>query len=357
MTRPPDFATRLLSWWERHGRKDLPWQRDPTPYRVWVSEVMLQQTQVVTVIPYFERFMACFPDLDTLAHAPQDRVLQHWSGLGYYARARNLHEAARRIQAQWAGRFPEDLDQVQALPGVGRSTAAAILSLAHGQRHPILDGNVKRVLARAFAVPGWPGTPAVQRDLWALAEALTPQVGVARYNQALMDLGAGVCTRTRPRCPLCPLEDLCQARRQGAEIRYPEPRPRRARPARSTHLLLLRAPNGEILLEHRPPSGIWGGLWSLPECDSAAAIDALCRDRLGLCPLALEFQPVRRHTFSHFHLDYTPVRIPVTPIQGQIGEPERYHWHAPDTVLPGGLAAPVRTLINELRAESSGDST
>jgi len=203
-------------------------------------------------------------------------------------------------------------------------------------------------------VPGWPGAPAVQRQLWALAEALTPQVGVARYNQALMDLGAGVCTRARPRCERCPLEGLCQAWQQGAQARYPEPHPHRVRPVRTTHLLLLRAPNGELLLEQRPPSGIWGGLWSLPECASAAAIEPLCRERLGLRPLSLEFRPLRRHTFSHFHLDYTPVLIAVVQSQGQIGEPGCYHWHHPAHPPPGGLATPVVKLIHELQAEPTG---
>lgn len=351
MALPPDFAARLLAWFDRHGRKDLPWQRDPTPYRVWISEIMLQQTQVVRVIPYFERFMARFPDLAALALAPQDEVLQQWSGLGYYARARNLQQAAQQVLERHAGRFPQDLEQVQALPGVGRSTAGAILSLACGQRHPILDGNVKRVLARAFTVPGWPGLSAVQRRLWELAEALTPQHAVAPYNQALMDLGAGVCTPNQPRCDLCPLASLCLAYQQGTQASYPAPRPRRSRPVRTTHLLLVRAPNGELLLERRPPTGIWGGLWSLPECGDAAAIASWCQDRLGLQPLSCEFHPVRRHTFSHFHLDYTPVLIRVPGPQDQIAEAERAYWHHPAHPPPGGLAAPVAQLIDELTCE------
>ena len=212
-----DFADRLLGWFDVHGRKDLPWQQDPTPYRVWVSEIMLQQTQVRTVIPYYQRFMQAFPDLRALAAAPLDQVLHHWSGLGYYARARNLHRAAQRIRDDHAGRFPEDIEVVMGLPGIGRSTAGAILSLACGQRHAILDGNVKRVLARFHAVEGWPGKTAVLEQLWALAEAATPQRDVAAYNQAMMDLGATLCRRGTPECVRCPLRTDCRACRQGRQ--------------------------------------------------------------------------------------------------------------------------------------------
>jgi A/G-specific adenine glycosylase len=356
VSREPGFAARVLAWFEHHGRKDLPWQRDPTPYRVWVSEIMLQQTQVATVIPYFQRFMAHFPDLEALARAPLDEVLAHWSGLGYYARARNLHQAARQVVERHGGLLPVTSEELQSLPGIGRSTAGAILSLAGGRPHAILDGNVRRVLARAFAVPGWPGAPEVQRRLWALAEELTPADEVARYNQGMMDLGAGVCTRARPCCGECPLEDLCLAHRRGVEDRCPAPHPPRARPVRTAYWLLLINSGGELLLELRPPSGIWGGLWSLPECETAAAIEPLCRGPLGLVPLALEFHPPRRHTFSHFHLDYTPVCVAVASIPGRIEEPGGRHWHHPSRPPPGGLAAPVARLIRELTADPTGGS-
>jgi A/G-specific adenine glycosylase len=355
MSDRSDFAGRVLGWFDRHGRKDLPWQRCPSAYRVWVSEIMLQQTRVATVIPYFQRFMDAFPELPALAAAPVDQVLAHWSGLGYYARARNLHRAARVLMEQHGGEFPEDIALVQALPGVGRSTAGAILSLSRGRRHPILDGNVKRVLARCFAVAGWPGAPAVQRRLWQLAEECTPHARVAAYNQAMMDLGATVCTRGAPDCAGCPLSRLCTARAVGEQARYPGPKPRRTQPVRRTHLLLLRAADGALLLERRPPAGVWGGLWSLPECDQAEAIDACCREILGVIPAELEFRPVRRHTFSHFHLDYTPVLIGVAGLPVEIRETPRRVWHRPGSAPPGGLAAPVAQLIAELHTEATGD--
>jgi len=344
-----DFAQRLLTWQRRHGRSDLPWQQNPTPYRVWVSEIMLQQTQVATVIPYFRRFMASFPGLPQLAAAPLDQVLHHWSGLGYYARARNLHRAAQQVMAHHGGELPTDLEQLQTLPGIGRSTAGAVLSLACGQRHPILDGNVKRVLTRCFAVPGWPGKAAVQRQLWALAERHTPAAGAGPYNQALMDLGATLCTRSAPRCGDCPLHAPCLARQQGRQGDFPERRPRKPQPVRKTHLLLLRSPAGEILLERRPPTGIWGGLWSLPECEPAAEIERYCSERLGLQAGNLEFHAPRRHTFTHFHLEYTPVEIQVRERLPRVAESGRHLWHYPNAQPPGGLAAPVARLIEELK--------
>ncbi len=349
MTSATEFTDRVVAWYERHGRKDLPWQYEPTPYRVWISEIMLQQTRVTTVIPYFQGFMQRFPDLPTLAQAPADQVLHHWSGLGYYARARNLHQAARQIMEHHGGEIPTALEQLQSLPGIGRSTAGAVLSLACGQRHPILDGNVKRVLTRCFAVPGWPGKAAVQRQLWELAERHTPTRRVNKYNQAMMDLGAAVCTRSAPRCGDCPLSTPCLARQQGGQTNYPQPRPRKRQPVRKTHLLLLRSPAGEVLLERRPPSGIWGGLWSFPECEETAEIERYCAEQFGLRIGTLEFHDPRRHTFSHFHLDYTPVEIPVQQQLQRIGESGRYLWHHPDAAAPGGLAAPVAKLINELK--------
>jgi A/G-specific adenine glycosylase len=352
LTDPEAFAGLVLTWFDEHGRRNLPWQREPTAYRVWVSEIMLQQTQVGTVIPYFDRFVKRFPDLPALARASLDEVLQHWSGLGYYARARNLHRLARELDARYGGVFPRTLEEVQALPGIGRSTAGAILSLAFGLRHPILDGNVKRLLARVFAVPGWPGAAAVQKRLWELAERYTPRERVAHYNQAVMDLGASVCTRGTPGCAICPLSRECLAHAQGLQQLIPAPRPRRAQPVRNTHLLVLRTEGGELLLERRPPSGIWGGLWSFPECDDARDIGAWCGQRLGLEPDGdLEFRAARRHTFSHFHLNYTPVIIPVPCPTDEVREQGRYIWHRPGDTVPGGLAAPVAQLIEELNAE------
>jgi A/G-specific adenine glycosylase len=353
MTEPPSlkatFARRVLAWYDANGRKDLPWQRDPSPYRVWVSEIMLQQTQVSVVIPYFERFMARFPDLASLAAAPVDEVLALWSGLGYYARARNLHAAARAVVEGHAGRFPTELDAVAALPGIGRSTAGAILSLALGQRHPILDGNVKRVLARAFAVDGWPGQAAVLNRLWELAESCTPLARVAVYNQAMMDLGATLCTRSRPACQRCPLADGCAARAAGDPARWPAPKPRSAKPVRETLMLVLRNAGGEILLERRPPTGIWGGLWSLPECGSGADPGDWCRQRLGAEPRQVEKLAPRRHTFSHFHLDITPICIELETPAGAIAEGGGLIWYGRGHRLPVGLAAPVARIIREVQ--------
>ena len=260
------FATALLAWFDRHGRKDLPWQRERTPYRVWLSEVMLQQTQVRTAIPYFERFAAALPTLPDLAAAPEDQVLALWSGLGYYSRARNLLRAARICIERHDGALPHDIDALSALPGIGRSTAAAILAQAFGERHAILDGNVRRVLARFHGLHGWHGSGPVQRALWNLADRHTPATRTADYTQAIMDLGATVCTRARPRCGDCPLGNACIARRDGLVEVLPTPKPARAIPERETTMLIVHDPAGRVLLERRPPSGVWGSLWSLPEC-------------------------------------------------------------------------------------------
>ncbi len=350
------FASSVIDWFEFNGRKDLPWQQQPTPYRVWVSEIMLQQTQVVTVILYFERFMASFPDLGKLADASLDNVLHHWSGLGYYARARNLHRAAIQIRDQYEGQFPRDFEQIVDLPGIGRSTAGAILSLALGEHQPILDGNVKRVLARCFAVEGWPGKLAVQKRLWGLSETLTPQKEVQKYNQAMMDLGAGVCTRSRPDCDLCPLAHLCQAKLEGKQSDYPGSKPRKKSPVKSTYMLLIHNGKKEILLEQRPPVGIWGGLWGLPECADKAAADDWCRQRLGRSVSESEDWPVRRHTFSHFHLDITPLVIRLNNSVNCVMDRDLIVWY--NTVNPDarGLAAPVSRLIDELKQRFEGEA-
>lgn len=341
-----DFSGALLAWFDRHGRKNLPWQVQD-PYRVWVAEIMLQQTQVTTVIPYFERFIARFPDIATLAEAPIDEVLHLWSGLGYYARARNLHQAARLLRDHFGGRFPREFDRVQALPGVGRSTAGAILALAFGQRQTILDGNVKRVLGRYLAIPGWPGRARMAREYWAAADRLTPHVRVRDYTQAIMDLGATLCTRGNPACAECPLQHGCEAHRRGATANFPERRSRPDKPNRHTTLLLLRNTGGEILLERRPPSGIWGGLWSLPEFavdgQDPAAISAWCQSRHGLILEEVEQLPVLRHTFTHFELRILPLLCRVHAA-GVMESPGAlwYNSAAPSEV---GLATPIRRLL------------
>jgi len=343
-------AERVLDWFDRHGRKDLPWQQASTPYRVWISEVMLQQTQVSVVIPYFERFVARFPDLADLAAATTDEVLHLWSGLGYYARARNLHRAARVMMTDHGGCFPLDIDAVQALPGIGRSTAGAILSLALDQRHPILDGNCKRVLSRCYGVSGWPGGSVVSKRLWALAEQCTPAAHVAAYNQAMMDLGATLCTRSAPACGRCPLAVGCQAHNTGEPTRYPEAKPRKALPVRTTCMLALRNPAGAVLLECRPPVGIWGGLWGLPECPSGDQAAAWCVEHLGLQPLRVEMLPTRRHTFSHFHLDISLIVVELGEASCRISDLDGQIWYHPNRPSPVGLATPVSAILRTLAA-------
>jgi len=351
------FADAILSWFDRHGRKDLPWQREPTPYRVWVSEIMLQQTRVAVVVPYFERFMARFPSISDLAAAGADEVLHLWSGLGYYARARNLHQAAHVIVAEHGGAFPRELARVLALPGIGRSTAGAILSLACGQRHPILDGNVKRVLARCFAVPGWPGSGPVLDRLWSLSESCTPEQRVAEYNQAMMDLGATLCTRSHPACGRCPVAAACEALARGMPTAYPEPRPRQSIPVRQTRMLGIVNGAGEVLLERRPPAGVWGGLWSLPECPPELAPEDWCRRSLGVLPSRVEKLAARRHTFSHFHLEITPLRIPLVSEPTAVAEADDRLWYDTRSPAPVGLAAPVASILREIaeaRAREQG---
>lgn len=346
------IAPALLAWHEEAGRHDLPWQLERSPYRVWISEIMLQQTQVATVIPYFRRFMARFPDLPELAGAPLDEVLHHWSGLGYYARARNLHRTAQAIMTEHGGRFPEDYAAVCALPGIGRSTAGAILAQAFGQRHPILDGNVKRVLARLHAVPGWPGEAAVERQLWELADRYTPAARVGAYTQAIMDLGATVCRRGRPVCERCPVADACAARALGRQADFPAPRPRRARPRRHTRMLLLQDAAGAVLLEQRPPLGIWGGLWCPPELGAESATDWAVRVLGTRIEPAPSLAPVR-HGFTHFELEIEPVpaRIEAPPPASM--EPGRWVWYNARSPAKLGLAAIVSRLIDaqaQLRA-------
>ncbi|MBK1704132.1 A/G-specific adenine glycosylase [Halochromatium glycolicum] len=343
-----DFAQRLLAWFDLHGRHDLPWQRDATPYRVWVSEIMLQQTQVAVVVPYFERFMQRFPDVAALAAAEQDEVLHLWSGLGYYARGRNLHRAARIVATEHQGRLPESIETLQQLPGIGRSTAGAILSLACGRPHPILDGNCKRVLARCFAVPGWPGTRAVSDRLWSLAETLTPVERVAAFNQAMMDLGATLCTRSAPACDRCPLAERCAAYAEGCPSAYPAPKPRKQAPLRTVQLLLIRDPEGRIMLERRPPAGVWGGLWTPPELPVSVNPQDWCSERLGLSVEQLEMLPPRRHTFSHFQLAMQPVLVQLATAPIRVADESGSAWVEPGKPGNLGLPAPIRKLLDEL---------
>lgn len=355
--KTPPFSRSVLTWFDTHGRKHLPWQQDRSPYRVWVSEIMLQQTQVATVIPYFEAFMARFPQLHDLADAPLDDVLARWSGLGYYARARNLHKAAQMVRDQYDGIFPTNFVDVLALPGIGRSTAGAILSLALNQHHAILDGNVKRVLARVFAVDGWPGKTPVAELLWQHSERLTPKKRVADFNQAMMDLGAGICTRSRPRCEACPLQRSCVAFSEQRQTDYPGKKPKKTIPVRETQMLLLSNANSEVLLQRRPPTGIWGGLLSLPEISMDDDVSGWCEKHLGFTVGEQTCWPVVRHTFSHFHLDISPVLISPASAAGSnahtmsVMEGPEWVWYKGCADV-GGLPAPVARLLAKMREAS-----
>ena len=347
MNKNNTFSQKLLLWFSQHGRHDLPWQQNRTLYRVWVSEIMLQQTQVATVIPYFERFMSRFPSIQTLADASLDEVLHLWTGLGYYARARNLHKAAQIIRDGYANQFPEEFEFVLALPGIGRSTAGAILAQALGQQHVILDGNVKRVLTRLYAIEGWPGKKDIENQLWTLAESLTPEKQLADYTQAIMDLGATACAR-KPNCPACPVIDLCMAHQQNNVSDYPTPKKRKALPVKTTHMLVLKNKAGDILLQQRPPSGIWGGLWSLPEYseNSTDNIHKWCEQYLGLRIDNIKSQPLFRHTFSHFHLDITPVSCRVKSPANHVMEATNRVWYNTQRPESLGLPAPVLKILN-----------
>jgi len=345
-----EFSDAVLTWFAEHGRKDLPWQQQPTAYRVWVSEIMLQQTQVNTVLGYYQNFMQHFPDIQSLAAAPLDEVLAQWSGLGYYARARNLHRAAQQIQQQFKGEFPQEFEQVIALSGIGRSTAGAILALAFGQSHPILDGNVKRVLCRYHAIPTPADEAATSRLLWELATNYTPVEQVGEYTQAMMDLGATLCTRSRPQCSRCPIQANCQAAQQGNPQAYPVPKLRKTIPVKTAVFLMLQQPTGEILLEQRPAQGIWGGLWSFPECADVNEIISYCEQELGIQVQKYKIWESLRHTFTHFHLDILPVQITINREQSTAIALSNRVWYKVATPIKLGLAAPVARLIQELTA-------
>lgn len=321
------------------GRRD--------PYRVWLSEIMLQQTQVSTVVPYFERFVSRFPDLPSLAAANENDVLALWSGLGYYSRARHLHATARAVVADYGGRFPDDVERLARLPGIGRSTAAAIAALAFGRRAAILDGNVKRVLARHAGVSGWPGERSVEAALWLLAEARLPSRDIEAYTQGMMDLGALVCTRARPACASCPVAADCVARGEGRVGELPAARPKKVLPERHVQMLLL-LDRGELMLEKRPARGVWGGLWSLPELEPGADPVLHCRERLGVAPTAHSRLPRLSHGFTHFRLHIEPVRVELAP--GRASRPGQI-WLPPADALDAALPAPVRKLVARLVAD------
>lgn len=344
------FAAALLAWFDTSGRKHLPWQQQLTPYRVWVSEIMLQQTQVATVIPYYQRFMQRFPDVQALAAAPDDEVLHLWTGLGYYARARNLLRAARAIVADHGGEFPDSIEAVQALPGIGRSTAGAILAITRSQRHPILDGNVKRVLTRYFGVHGFPGETVVERKLWSLADDCTPEHRVADYTQAIMDLGATVCVRSRPLCVACPMHDGCVARREGMQSLLPTPKPRKERPERTAYAAILMREDGAVLLERRPPVGIWGGLWTFPQFEQRDAAVSWMAQHAADASLATQSLPAYSHSFTHFDLTLQPLLVRNAREIPAVADAQRYCWYDARQPAKIGLTKPAVDLIRGLAA-------
>jgi A/G-specific adenine glycosylase len=333
-----------------HGRKNLPWQKTPTPYHVWLSEIMLQQTQVATVIPYFERFIESFPSICDLAQAPLDDVLHHWSGLGYYARARNLHKTAGIVVTEYGGDFPNNIVGLMELPGIGRSTAGAIASLSMGLPKPILDGNVKRVLSRFFAIEGWTGSAAVMKALWALSETLTPTTRANHYNQAMMDLGATVCTRSKPSCCRCPLSTECVALKKNTVAELPTPKKRTTLPVKKRYWLVSKHEQGFFLIQN-PQVGLWGGLWVFPEFETYEELLTWSLNK-GVEKSSFSQLDEQRHTFSHFHLDYTAIICSAIEKQIKISEPERTCWYQFDSHVKIGLPKPVSGLIQQLAKRS-----
>jgi len=351
MLKADVFQEKILIWFDQHGRKDLPWQQPVTPYRVWVSEIMLQQTQVSSVIPYFNRFMKSFPNVESLSYAPLDDVLQHWAGLGYYARARNLHKAARLIIKQ--GEFPGSLETLTALPGIGLSTAGAILSIAFQQPAPILDGNVRRVFTRFCAIEGWSGEAKINQQLWEISKFYTPAQRVADYTQAIMDLGATLCTRTKPLCHVCPIARFCQAKLDGKTAVLPTPKPSKKNPVKTLVFLLLQNNQQQILLEKRPPHGIWGGLWSLPEFADLTSARSWCLEN-NLPQRQEQIFPVQRHTFSHYHLDYTPLLICSNNLSNRVMESDKYLWYKLSEIQTLALPVPILRLLQDLKHNERG---
>jgi len=351
------FSQKLLSWYKKSGRKHLPWQLAISPYRVWISEIMLQQTQVQTVIPYFEKFMKRFPTVQALGEASLDEVLHLWTGLGYYARARNLHRAALAICTHYKGAFPTHFEEVLALPGIGRSTAGAILSIATQQIFPILDGNVKRVLCRYFAVSGPPNDKTVEATLWALSEQLLPTKDIHHYSQAIMDLGATLCTRADPRCHKCPVTAGCAAFKLNRVEDFPEKQKKAALTFKETRLALFFDPKQRlVLLEQRPPKGIWGGLWSFPECEGSRGvhIKSWAKKQYALAVLEIEKWPAFKHTFTHFQLRIEPVLCVVDAVNGmgkasyKTSLEANRAWISLKKPLALGLPAPIKRLVTQL---------
>jgi A/G-specific adenine glycosylase len=340
-----EFADTLLAWFDVSGRHDLPWQHPRTPYRVWLSEVMLQQTQVRVVIPYFERFVAALPDVRALAAASLDEVTALWSGLGYYARARNLHAAAKACVEHHDGDLPRDLAALMALPGIGRSTAGAILSQAWGDRFPILDGNVKRVLARVHGIEGWPGLPAIEKRMWTIAQAQLPDARMADYTQAQMDFGATLCTRADPACVICPLQSACVALREGRVDELPTPKPGKPLPERRALMLWIEDADGRVLMQRRPPTGIWGSLWSLPEhADHDAARAWFTGQVLADFDAAEPLTPIA-HGFTHYRLQIQPLRWRATRPLPAPRDNDDLRWIGRDAIASLGLPSPVRKLL------------
>lgn len=348
-----EFQTLVLEWFARHGRKNLPWQQNISAYRVWVSEIMLQQTQVASVIGYYNRFIERFPDVFALAEADLDSVLGHWAGLGYYARARNLHRTAR-IVAENGGEFPLALAELTALPGIGRSTAGAILSIAHGQQQPILDGNVKRVLARFHAIAGWPGDGKIADRLWQLSAAYTPNHGCANFTQAMMDLGATLCTRANPLCPTCPIAEGCAALKQNLVGTLPEAKPRQTLPVKQLYLLIAETDEQQILLERRPLTGIWGGLWSLPEFEGLPQLENWLQQQNHPSEKT-RILPAGKHNFSHYQLQFTPVLASVKNPSNNVMEADRLVWYKPEQLKQLGLPTPIKRLLKHLNMEITND--
>jgi A/G-specific adenine glycosylase len=343
-----NFSDQLLNWYDLQGRQTLPWRIDISPYRVWVSEIMLQQTQVNTVIPYFQRFIKRFPTINHLATASQDEVLNLWTGLGYYARGRNLHKTAQTIISEYAGHFPSSVEVLQSLSGIGRSTAGAISAIAFNQREPILDGNVKRVMIRYYALEGEPKT--IEKRLWTLADQHTPENRSGDYTQAIMDLGAMLCTRTKPLCELCPVKKNCRAYITGKTHLLPTPKAKKTKPTRSVKMLILHdLAQDSVLIKKRPPLGIWGGLWSLPECSDTEDINEWCMQNYEIEIKQKEILPTFKHIFTHFQLLITPIYVVYQPKKLVIKDDEDYAWYQINQTPDRGFAAPVKRLLESIK--------